>query len=592
MKYLKKIYGILKKKSEKTFIKPFIRKFCNLYIKKGFKNKSIKFFYSLFREHKRKLLSYFNWKYQNKLKFLKNKKIIIQLKKSKSLKKLFKSLKFINMLRWVSNLITFKFELKSGRFKAKKMKKEKLIPQFITPWRGFRLGLNLLIKNSKVRPTFVKNKKKTYLYKLLTEIWETYHQYSPTFQHVLEFIDTVFNYSENSRLVKYHSLKKFKNKIRIMSKSKIKNPHPPILPSFRNYKSRPILIIKKRKNKSPLLKFYTSKNLYPKFRRIFRYRHKKRQILKGLKRRIKYERNFLKNKFFFRRVEFKVFKTKKPKKFRKLKYNQTKKFIILKNKDYRKIKYFNLLLKDDIYKKKCFEYFFPKIKNKKALSKSQKKLIQTKKKYEKRHFSLIFSKKIKELKKLRRLSKLKEKNMMKKLIYIKKSFNFKTFLNVKQYRESRKLFPKEKRYERKKFFTLNSNSNRNHNFSLNLKKLKKNDLKKYFIVQARLEKKLTGKGKVKNRILKRIKALTKAEIKILTKAKAKILSLVKAKDKILNNKIEIKKRKKKEEKAMPNQIKIKMAKKKKVDYINISFIKKFIKDKKSKKKKKKIYQSS
>merc|ERR1712144_184482 len=119
--------------------------------------------------------------------------------------------------------------------------------------------------------------------------------------------------------------------------------------------------------------------------------------------------------------------------------------------------------------------------------------------------------------------------------------------------------------------------------SLNLKKLKKNDLKKYFIVQARLEKKLTGKGKVKNRILKRIKALTKAEIKILTKAKAKILSLVKAKDKILNNKIEIKKRKKKEEKAMPNQIKIKMAKKKKVDYINISFIKKFIKDKKSKK---------
>merc|ERR1712115_44679 len=273
--------------------------------------------------------------------------------------------------------------------------------------RGFRLGLNLLIKNSKVRPTFVKNKKKTYLYKLLTEIWETYHQYSPTFQHVLEFIDTVFNYSENSRLVKYHSLKKFKNKIRIMSKSKIKNPHPPILPSFRNYKSRPILIIKKRKNKSPLLKFYTSKNLYPKFRRIFRYRHKKRQILKGLKRRIKYERNFLKNKFFFRRVEFKVF--------------QTKKFIILKNKDYRKIKYFNLLLKDDIYKKKCFEYFFPKIKNKKALSKSQKKLIQTKKKYEKRHFSLIFSKKIKELKKLRRLSKLKEKNMMKKLIYIKKS---------------------------------------------------------------------------------------------------------------------------------------------------------------------------
>merc|ERR1712149_62055 len=157
---------------------------------------------------------------------------------------------------------------------------------------------------------------------------------------------------------------------------------------------------------------------------------------------------------------------------------------------YRKIKYFNLLLKDDIYKNKCFEYFFPKIKNKKALSKSQKKLIQTKKKYEKRHFSLIFSKKIKELKKLRRMGKLKEKNMMKKLIYIKKSFNFKTFLNVKQYRESRKLFPKEKRYERKKFFTLNSNSNRNHNFSLNLKKLKKNDLKKYFTVQARLEKKL------------------------------------------------------------------------------------------------------
>merc|ERR1712193_463034 len=134
---------------------------------------------------------------------------------------------------------------------------------------------------------------------------------------------------------------------------------------------------------------------------------------------------------------------------------------------------------------------------------------------------------------------------------IKKTWDFKTFLNVKQYRESRKLFPKEKRYERKKFFTLNSNSNRNHNFSSNLKKLKKNDLKKYFIVQARLEKKLTGKGK--------------AKIKILTKAKAKILSLVKAKDKILNNKIEIKKRKKK-----------------KVDYINISFIKKFIKDKKSK----------
>jgi len=270
----KKLFNSFKKKNQNTFIKPFIKKFSNLFIKKGFKNKSIRFFYKLFREHKRKIISYFFWKYKNSINFLNNKFLIAEFKKRVFFKPFFKYNNFISILRRVSNIITFPCELKSGNFKTKKTRKEKLIPQFVSPWRGFRLGLNLLIKNSKIKPVYIKQKTKVYTYQLLTEIWETDHKYSLTYQNILDFLETLFNYSENIKYVSYHSLIRVNRNIRIMSE-------------FKNYKS-----VAKTLNQIPtLLKRLKTFKITEKKRR--RIKRRKIRLIKKLKKKIINNKNML-----------------------------------------------------------------------------------------------------------------------------------------------------------------------------------------------------------------------------------------------------------------------------------------------------------
>lgn len=100
---------------------------------------------------------------------------------------------FINNL---FKLITLKLELKLRKFK----RSEVLVPMPISPWRSLRLGLNLLIKNSKVRIQKVKvSRKNEALHRLLDEMWDTVNNKSLTSKSILDFTNKVLESSENFR---------------------------------------------------------------------------------------------------------------------------------------------------------------------------------------------------------------------------------------------------------------------------------------------------------------------------------------------------------------------------------------------------------
>merc|ERR1712023_373107 len=75
------------------------------------------------------------------------------------------------------------------------------------PWKGFRLGINLLLKNSKTRlEIFKRHRKVEYLYKLFDEIWDTYYGQSITSRNVVEFTDSVLKHSQHYKTSQFFTV--------------------------------------------------------------------------------------------------------------------------------------------------------------------------------------------------------------------------------------------------------------------------------------------------------------------------------------------------------------------------------------------------
>jgi hypothetical protein len=87
-------------------------------------------------------------------------------------------------------------ELKSKKYR----KKEILTPIPVSPWRGVRLGLNLVLKNAKNRIEKIKRHKKIkFLYNILDELWDTHTDLSLTSKEIIEFSENVLKHAENFR---------------------------------------------------------------------------------------------------------------------------------------------------------------------------------------------------------------------------------------------------------------------------------------------------------------------------------------------------------------------------------------------------------
>merc|ERR1712070_497186 len=103
------------------------------------------------------------------------------------------------------NKITLELELKSRKFR----KKEILIPIPVSPWKGTRMGLSLLLKNSQTRIDKKKrHRKHKFLYNLLDEMWDTQNQTSLTSKNVVEFTENVLEHAENFRSTRLFPVKK------------------------------------------------------------------------------------------------------------------------------------------------------------------------------------------------------------------------------------------------------------------------------------------------------------------------------------------------------------------------------------------------
>merc|ERR1712107_810703 len=103
-------------------------------------------------------------------------------------------LTFSRFFESVFKKITLELELKSRKFR----KKEILIPIPVSPWKGTRMGLRLLLKNSQTRiDKKKKHRKHKFLYNLLDELWDTQNQTSLTSKNVVEFTKNVLEHAEN-----------------------------------------------------------------------------------------------------------------------------------------------------------------------------------------------------------------------------------------------------------------------------------------------------------------------------------------------------------------------------------------------------------
>ncbi len=135
----------------------------------------------------------------------------------------------------------------------------------ISPWRGLRLGLNLLIKNSKIRLQKVKvHRKNETLYRLLDEIWDTFHNKSLTSKSVVDFTTKVLASSENFRSTQFFPVN-FTRRL-IFSEQKInKNIKKKKLVKYkRTLKSKRLLYYKKYINTNKTKKynfFFNSKKI-------------------------------------------------------------------------------------------------------------------------------------------------------------------------------------------------------------------------------------------------------------------------------------------------------------------------------------------
>ena len=103
---------------------------------------------------------------------------------------------FSRVFALIVRALTFTLELKVRKFK----KSEVLTPVPISPWRGFRLGTNLLLKNAKTRIQLVRRPRKVEkLYRLLDELWDTLHGQSATCKGIKDFTTKVLESFENYR---------------------------------------------------------------------------------------------------------------------------------------------------------------------------------------------------------------------------------------------------------------------------------------------------------------------------------------------------------------------------------------------------------
>lgn len=113
-------------------------------------------------------------------------------------------------------LITFEIELTQKLFRKKVI----FIPKPIAPWRGIRLGLLLLIKNSKSRvEKKIRPRKKKFLYNILDEFWDIIHGKGITCKNVIEFTLNVLLHAENYRSTKLFTVKPIRRIGKTLSKS-------------------------------------------------------------------------------------------------------------------------------------------------------------------------------------------------------------------------------------------------------------------------------------------------------------------------------------------------------------------------------------
>merc|ERR1712137_479316 len=132
-----KIYVFSRAKKDCSVLNTHYNKFLNFMMRKGYRNRFISLFYKLLRLFKKRILTIYHWR------------------------------------------------LKKFNIKLPFRKKEILIPIPVSPWKGTRMGLSLLLKNSQTRIDKKKrHRKHKFLYNLLDEMWDTQNQTSLTSKNV------------------------------------------------------------------------------------------------------------------------------------------------------------------------------------------------------------------------------------------------------------------------------------------------------------------------------------------------------------------------------------------------------------------------
>jgi len=138
-----KLFDFPRVRGDKFIARPVEIKFINILMKKSYKNKYLNFFHKLQQFYKQYLR-------------------FVCLKKCKNgnFLEMSKTKKFFCFSEFFYRLMDrMKLRLELRVFKIRRFQQS--IPYIITPWRSFRLGLNLLVKNSKNRfYLFNFNKKK------------------------------------------------------------------------------------------------------------------------------------------------------------------------------------------------------------------------------------------------------------------------------------------------------------------------------------------------------------------------------------------------------------------------------------------------
>lgn len=220
----------LRKKNERSIVTTPYNKFINYLMRKGNKDRYLNFFYALARVYKQKIRSIFNWKYKTIDFNILPKEIVIP--------------SFFTFLGKVFRAIMLRLELRVRSFRKLEVKSTVLT----APWKGFRLGINLLLKNSKTRlEIFKRHRKVEYLYKLFDEIWDTYYGQSITSRNVVDFTDSVLKHSQHYKTSQFFTVWHRRRKVlyvgKKLFKKKMKKQKDGILTKFEKFRN-----FKKAKN--------------------------------------------------------------------------------------------------------------------------------------------------------------------------------------------------------------------------------------------------------------------------------------------------------------------------------------------------------